>query len=57
MLYTYYVAKEVNFQTLAAIIAEVELSAEDGDRIDIVSLFTGELFASRYNFNLWEINI
>lgn len=56
-MYTYYVAKEVDFATLIGIIAKVEKSASDGEIIHILSLFTGEVLASRSCFDLWEINI
>jgi hypothetical protein len=55
--YTYYAAKELDFEALAHIIANIEKSATDTEIVDIILLFTGEVLASRNCFGLWEINI
>lgn len=55
--HTYYVAKETNFVALSLIIAELEHELSANDSVDIVSLFTGELYAIRNTLGLWEILI
>ena len=54
---TYYVAKEVNFIAIANIIAELEHDLSANCTVDILSLFTGEVYASRNHLGLWEILI
>ena len=55
---TFYVAKHnVNFVTISNIIAELERDLYEHDTVDIISLFTGEVYASRNSLGLWEINV
>lgn len=56
-MYTYYVAKTVDFQALAQIIAKIEKQANEGEIINIILLETGEIIANRNNFDTWEIMI
>lgn len=55
--HTYYVAKEINFIALSNIIAELEHELSADDSVDIISLFTGEIYAIRHTCGLWEILI
>lgn len=55
--HTYYVAKETNFVALSKIIAELEHELSANDYVDIISLFTGEVYAIRNTLGLWEILI
>ena len=54
---TYYVAKEMNFPAISIIIAELEPKLSANCTVDILSLFTGEVYASRNPLGLWEINL
>ena len=54
---TYYVAKEINFVSLSNIIAELEHELSANDSVDIISLFTGEVYAIRNTLGLWQILI
>ena len=54
---TYYVAKETNFIALSNIIAELERELSANDSVDIISLFTGEVYAIRNALGLWQILI
>lgn len=54
---TYYVAKQMNFVTISNIIAELEHDLSANDYVDIISLFTGEVYAIRNTLGLWEILI
>lgn len=54
---TYYVAKEINFPALSLIIAELERELSASDAANIISLFTGEVYAIRHTCGLWEILI
>jgi hypothetical protein len=53
--HTYYVAKEMNFVALSHIIAELEHDLSANCTVDIISLFTGEVYAIRNHLGLWEI--
>ena len=55
--HTYYVAKEMNFVAISKIIAELEHELSANDYVDIISLFTGEVYAIRNTLGLWEILI
>ncbi len=54
---TYYVAKETNFIAISNIIAELEHDLSANCTVDILSLFTGEVYAVRNCLGLWEILI
>jgi hypothetical protein len=54
---TYYVAKQMNFIAIANIIAELEHDLSANCTVDIISLFTGEVYAIRNALGLWEILI
>lgn len=54
--HTYYVAKELDFAALMPIIADLERDLPAEDTVDIIFLFTGEIYASKNCFGLWEIN-
>ena len=54
---TYYVAREVNFIAISNIIAELEHDLSANSTVDIISLFTGEVYAIRNTLGLWEILI
>lgn len=54
--HTYYVAKDLDFATLAAIIAELERDLPAEDTVDIIFLFTGEVYANKNYLGLWEIH-
>lgn len=53
--HTYYVAKPIDFVALSHIIAELEHELSANDSVDIISLFTGEVYAIRNTLGLWEI--
>ena len=55
--HTYYVATETNFVALSKIIAELEHELSANETVDIISLFTGEVYAIRNTLGLWEILI
>ena len=55
--YTYYVAKQMNFVAISNIVAELERELPANCAVDIISLFTGEVYAIRNHFGLWEINV
>jgi hypothetical protein len=55
--HTYYVAKQIDFVALSRIIAELEHELSANDYVDIISLFTGEVYAIRNTLGLWEILI
>jgi hypothetical protein len=55
--HTFYVAKEMNFVAISNIIAELEHELSANDYVDIISLFTGEVYAIRNTLGLWEILI
>lgn len=55
--HTYYAAKEFDFATLALLIADLERDLPADDTVDIISLFTGEVYASKNYLGLWEINL
>lgn len=55
--HTYYVAKEMNFVAISNIIAELEHELSTNDYVDIISLFTGEVYAIRNTLGLWEVLI
>jgi hypothetical protein len=55
--YVYYVAKHVNFADLSEIIIKLERSLSASAKVDILSLSTGEVYATRKGDGLWEINM
>lgn len=54
--HTYYLAKEPTFADLASIIANLEPTIKTNDTVDIISLFTGEVYANRNVLGLWKIS-